>query len=150
MKLASLVVIALWSGSAAAEPCKAAEKYLRDTIHRIQSVSQDAGEMLVTCMFGGPDDKLVDKLGKETAAMFKDAPVPAEATQCKRDIGNVGDIMQTVGQAVGIHVGLAWVKCSTKAQAFIADQRKHGKTDDQIKPDIEKMVTTWMDGLMKK
>ena len=147
MKLLWVAAVVSWTAIASADPCGAAEKYMGDEIRSYMALGKTATDMIAVCVWHGPDDKAVEKLGKLVSTTFAERPPPAEARKCTREVGDVGQLMGSLGQSVGIQVGLAWVRCSTKATSYVVEEHKKGTSQDVIKAALEKMGSAWMDSL---
>src|SRR3569623_1557507 len=66
-----LLGLLLTSSVAAADPCKEVEAWTRNFTTKMQSLATKSAAAAVTCSFNGPNDKLVDAIGKEAKASFK-------------------------------------------------------------------------------
>ena len=145
----TLIAATLLAGArpALAEDCKKTEQATLEFARSMDSAGQLAVELVVQCMFHGPDDRAIDKLAVAVRKAFGPSGPKPDVRQACVKTGDAGSIMHTIGKAAGERIGLAFSLCSPKAQAQIAEMNKENATPEDIQAKLGPMITAWLDRL---
>ena len=135
---------------AAADPCKEVETWTRSFTTKMQSLATKSADAAVTCTFNGPNDKLMDALGKEAKASFKTltASDPTAHASCPKAAVAVSSFVNDEGKSAGERMGYAYSLCSSKVRAKLADMIKAGKSQDEIAKTGGQLAQEWLQGIL--
>ena len=147
-----LLGLVLASSVAAAGPdsCKDIESWTRNFTTKMQSLATKSADAAVTCAFNGPNDKLMDAIGKEAKASFKalTASDPTAHGTCSKAAIAVTSFVNDEGKSAGERMGYAYSLCSTKVRAKLAEMIKAGKSEDEIGKAGGQLAQEWLQGIL--
>jgi hypothetical protein len=145
-----LLGMLLVSSVAAADPCKEIETWTRTFTTKMQSIATKSADAAVTCTFNGPNDKLMEAIGKEAKASFKalTASDPTAHATCSKTAIAVTSFVNDEGKSAGERMGYAYSLCSTKVRAKLAEMIKAGKSEDEIGKVGGQLAQEWLQGIL--
>ena len=145
-----LLGLLLTSSVAAADPCKEVEAWTRNFTTKMQSLATKSADAAVTCAFNGPNDKLMDAIGKEAKASFKSltASDPTAHATCTKAAIAVTSFVNDEGKSAGERMGYAYSLCSSKVRAKLAEMVKAGKSEDEIGKVGGQLAQEWLQGIL--
>jgi hypothetical protein len=132
---------------ALAEDCKKSEQAALQFARNMESAGQLAVELVVRCMFHGPDDRAVDKLAASARKTFGPSSKDPDIRPACVQVGDAGSIFHTIGRAAGERMGLAFSLCSPKAQARIAELTKQNAKPEDIQAELGRMASAWLESV---
>ncbi len=145
-----LLGLLLVTSVAAADPCKEVETWTRSFTTKMQSLATKSADAAVTCSFNGPNDKLMDAIGKEAKASFKmlTATDPTTHATCTKAAIAVTTFVSDEGKSAGERMGYAYSLCSSKVRAKITEMVKAGKSEDDIGKESGRLAQEWLQGIL--
>lgn len=145
-----LLGLLLVSSVAAADPCKEVETWTRSFTTKMQSLATKSADAAVTCSFNGPNDKLVEAIGKEAKASFKalTASDPTAHATCPKAAIAVTSFVNDEGKSAGERMGYAYSLCSSKVRSKITEMVKAGKSEDEIGKVSGQLAQEWLQGIL--
>ena len=145
-----LLGLLLVSSVAAADPCKEVEAWTRNFTTKMQSISTKSADAAVTCVFNGPNDKLMDAIGKEAKASLKalTAADPTTHATCTKTALDLKAFINDEGKSAGERMGYAYSVCSSKIRAKTTEMVKAGKSEAEITKVTGQLAEEWLQGVV--
>jgi hypothetical protein len=149
-----VVVLAVASHPSGAEPCGDGRAFMRNFMQRAASLEQRAMDATLACMFGGSDDKVLDRIGKDMTALYDslrpiaDKTKPFDTRGCMKNGHTAQQYFELGAKSVGVGIGAAYVTCSSKGIARLAELAKQGKTSAELEAETERLSGAWMTTLV--
>jgi hypothetical protein len=121
---------------------------MRAFVQQLDRIGDRAMEAAVGCVFGGPNDKVLAQLGRQTHAAFAATSSLKLPPQCMKIRTEFTSFPTFVAHAFGERLGFAYGSCSSKAQARIAELVKQGARPDQLTRETEGLARPWVQGVI--
>jgi hypothetical protein len=142
---AILVVGALLSSQAVADPCKTDRAWLQKITPELQQLGDHADDAALTCGLRGADPKLLGTLVAEAKRVIKDLRAMPDG-KCKLNAAGLTtkDFVNHLADWTTEQLVPGVVMCSTKIRTVAIELKKTGKTESDIDAELHKLATTFM------
>ena len=142
---AFVLVLAVLSAPALADPCKTDRAWLHKITPEVQQLGEHSEDAALTCGVHGADDKLLDKLTAEAKRVVKDLGTIADGS-CKLNAAGftTRDFVLRVGKWTTDQIMAGVEMCSTKIRARAVELTKAGKDRSEIDKELHRMASDFM------
>jgi len=142
---ALILVLAVLSAPALADPCKTDRAWLRKITPELEQLGDHSEDAALTCGVHGADDKLLDKLAAEAKQVVKAlGTIPDGSCKLTATGFTTRDFVLRAGKWTTDQIMAGVEMCSTKIRARAVELAKAGKDASEIDKELHRMASDFM------